>query len=201
LSYYSLHDSGAIILSKPPHYINNCFGHGVRRNCPFWLDSSPKNMVSRHFLPNSHITLVPDFLAIYMPSISHFSVTSCRALHWFHSAHSTPASISSGIGKTWPLHLALHGTLVWWSLPILTIRILFLPLSLTFWPFGIGESGPWLHRLEMATYCPRFIFWFCKFSLGDTLGCLLHNLTKLGPKGNLKPKTSVFLQKFGHNRD
>jgi hypothetical protein len=90
--------------AEPPHHTDNCFGHRIRYNCFFWLDSSPKNIVSQLFLPISHTTLGPDLLVIHTPLTSHSSVSSSRALCQFHSTHSTLAPISTGMGKTWSLH-------------------------------------------------------------------------------------------------
>jgi hypothetical protein len=123
--HYLLYDSITIILSaKPPHHTESSFGHRVRGNCLFLLDTSPKVIASWLFLPNSHTTLGPDLLVIHKPLTSCSSATSCRALCQFHSAHSTQTPISTGMGKTWSLHLALHGVSVCQTLTILTFGVL-----------------------------------------------------------------------------
>jgi hypothetical protein len=49
-------------------------------------------------------------LVIHMTLTSCSSVTSSRVLHRLYSIHSTPVPISTGMGKTLPLHPALHGS-------------------------------------------------------------------------------------------
>jgi hypothetical protein len=142
-----------------------------------------------------------------MPLISHSSAISCRAFHRFNFTHSTPALISTGMGKTWPLHPSLHGASVCQSLAILTFGIPTSPspshLPAT-WPQQVWPLAMWVRDIYLLLQVHLV------FSLGDALenflnylgnthsnipsdsplGCLLYNLTKLGLKGDLKPKTS-----------
>jgi hypothetical protein len=160
------------------------------------------------FLPNSHSALGPDLLVIHTYIWPNFPFL-CRTLCQFYSAHSTLAPLSTGMGKTWPLHPALCGASACWTLAILATGIRISPSHL--WPFA-----PWLHRLQTPGLLvlqvffrghPRenFLAWAMsntqsKISSDSPLGCLLYNLTKLGLKGSLKWENLIFfLQKFNLN--
>jgi hypothetical protein len=150
--HYLLYDSITVILSaKPLHHTDSSFGHRVRGNL---FDFSQKIIDSQFFLPNSHPTLGPDLLVIHKPLIIHSSMISCSTLHQFHSAHPTPAPISTRMCKTWPLwHLSVPDS------SHSHLYCFYLSSSLS--PSGCltpSESGPCLHILEMSVYSPRFIF-------------------------------------------
>jgi hypothetical protein len=131
--------------------------------------------------------------------------------------HSTSALISIGTGKTCPLHLASGSP---WHLSVLvglwpflpSVGVPIFPLPLTLWPFGLWWVWPLASRLK-STYCSKFIFlvlqvfsWrhsrenfltqatdntHSKIPSASPLGCLLHNLTELSLKGDLKPKNLI----------
>jgi hypothetical protein len=152
LPHYLLYDSITVILSaKPLHHTDSSFGHRVRGNL---FDFSQKIIDSQFFLPNSHPTLGPDLLVIHKPLIIHSSMISCSTLHQFHSAHPTPAPISTRMCKTWPLwHLSVPDS----SHSHLCCFYLF-PFPSPSDCLAPSDSGPYLCRLEKSVHSPRFIF-------------------------------------------
>jgi hypothetical protein len=120
-----------------PILLTIVLGLGLGAITPSKWTQAPQSIVTRLFLPNSHIALGPDLWVIYMPLTAHCSVTPCRALRWFHSTHSTPDLISTGTGKIWPLRPAPCGTSVCESLAILVFGIPISPCHLpAIWPLA-----------------------------------------------------------------
>jgi hypothetical protein len=154
-----LYDSITIILSaKPPLHTDSYFGHRVRGNFTFCLDSSAKVTVSWLFLPNSHTALGPDFGHTYAPNFPFL----CDLLQGllpipFHTQY----RLKFVQGQVRPDLSIWHSMAPQpWCVRFLPFLPLFLsvPHPLTLWPFGPGESGPWLCRLEPSVYCSRFVF-------------------------------------------
>jgi hypothetical protein len=90
------------------------------------------------FLPNSHTALGPNLLVIHTPLTSHSSMTSCRALHQFHSIHQLrflQGQVRPGLSVRHPVAPQCVG-LQPFSLSI------FLFLNVTVQPFGPQRVWP-----------------------------------------------------------